>query len=686
MADSMAEAFKKLGFSAKEEEHTSKEKERTAAQKQEKKNGGDSKGTKQRTGNSHDNASRGHGRARGGNNTPDREPSGNAFSMAYNFVSLPTDILKSPLEDDISGEELRAQKKRNKEEDQAYKRAYRSYIERVGLHSGHIDLRFRTLTPLFIGGFDADKERQGFFSPAGRPIIPGSSLRGMTRSLFKIITLGAMREDEDFTDRRLYFRSMASKNTDFRTYYGKRMLQDERRKVSAEPGFLIRIKETQTYFICPMQGDIETKPKEKYDNGDGSAEPHIEWPPQTDRGTANCVLKWPVKENQPQYCRRYTLVWNKGRRIPVAQDVIDVYRGDIDRFSGEQKSEDREEMFSLLDEAHSLPREEIQAFTGCDDIDFIVPCFYVEKNDQVLHFGHGPYYRIAYKNRIMDQVPQRLRKKFIDFTDAVFGAKEYWSGRVSFEDAVFEGDWKELPPHLTKPLLAPKPTSFQLYLEQKGKDLLLHWDNKTSVRGAKLYWHRAIRERDWWAGPTDPVISGAKEICPLASGAQFSTRLHFENLSDVELGALLKVFYLQEQPCAEGHDIAYKIGRGKSLGMGSIRLEEKKLYIEQPSLSYGSFLSSGALESAAKEEEAAPYIKMFDDYVDERVNKNGIAKQRYHTMMEELVTLLDWGNTGLPGWLQKTSMMSVDNKNFRDRAILPKARDFVASMEEKQKK
>ena len=53
--------------------------------------------------------------------------------------------------------------------------------------------------------------------------------------------------------------------------------------------------------------------------------------------------------------------------------------------------------------------------------------------------------------------------------------------------------------------------------------------------------------------------------------------------------------------------------------------------------------------------------------------------KRYDLMMEELLTLLDWSNAEKSGWSARTKMMGVDNRNFRERSVLPDALSFVNS-------
>jgi len=71
-------------------------------------------------------------------------------------------------------------------------------------YSGYIELSITTKTPIYIR---RDKEEHDFFSiKNGSPIIPGSSLRGMVRTLVEIVSFGKF----SFVDskRRLYYRAV----------------------------------------------------------------------------------------------------------------------------------------------------------------------------------------------------------------------------------------------------------------------------------------------------------------------------------------------------------------------------------------------------------------------------------------------------------------------------------------------
>ena len=107
------------------------------------------------------------------------------------------------------------------------------------------------------------------FAPVGTSIILGSSLRGMFKNIFKIVTCGAFRgrtnsqrKGEDFNDEHIYFRCMMGVGRypwtkDLNKVYNSRMIHNARGKdgkfhpvKNARPGFLIRTTDNK-FFIAP---------------------------------------------------------------------------------------------------------------------------------------------------------------------------------------------------------------------------------------------------------------------------------------------------------------------------------------------------------------------------------------------------------------------------------------------------
>jgi hypothetical protein len=111
-------------------------------------------------------------------------------------------------------------------------------------YTGWIDLEIETKTPLYIRDtlnveemrkqeeVERNKSRfinPDFFSPGGKSQIPGSSLRGMVRTMVEIVSFGKF---GFFDDKRLYYRGLADVSS-LRQEYQQRMSSYDRRRRKA---------------------------------------------------------------------------------------------------------------------------------------------------------------------------------------------------------------------------------------------------------------------------------------------------------------------------------------------------------------------------------------------------------------------------------------------------------------------
>jgi len=234
------------------------------------------------------------------------------------------------------------------------------------------------------------------------------------------------------------------------------------------------------------------------------------------------------------------------------------------------------------------------------------PVFYCEpeqKGQPITLFGHSPNFRVPFRPPGVgraasprDFVPLDLRDdQVVDIAEALFGyvrgnrrderEGQARAGRVSVSDALATSfSWLPGNEVLTPRILAtPKATTFQHYLTQPDptQRQLRHYGSRpsdeTTIRGHKLYWHKGEVTRETMEDAA--FLSGSKGeadtqhtgIRPVASGSMFSFKIHFENLTDIELGALLWVLRLTED---ERYPRPYrlKLGMGKPLGMGAVKL------------------------------------------------------------------------------------------------------------------
>jgi len=268
------------------------------------------------------------------------------------------------------------------------------------------------------------------------------------------------------------------------------------------------------------------------------------------------------------------------------------------------------------------------------------------------------------EKRVSDHVEQENANS-IDYADAVFGCKELWASRLAFTDALPKEQIQMDKPGFPKILSSPKPTAVQLYLEQKhGADRLAHWDSeKVSIRGYKLYWHQ--KNGADWHGEKPKDGDDRRKIQPVKKGTKFFANIRFERLSEDELGALLKTLRIN------GDHLCCKIGKGKSLGLGSIEITSSLVLMDMKASYLNVFDEMGEwnrAESTADNAKIQNLITAFDNYVKDR-------EINYDKSIEELRHMLDWNNTEIHGWKEEIEQMSIQDKRkpFQNRWILPTA-------------
>jgi CRISPR-associated protein (TIGR03986 family) len=340
----------------------------------------------------------------------------------------------------------------------------------------------------------------------------------------------------------------------------------------------------------------------------------------------------------------------------------------------------------------------------------------VEAGGEVTHFGHSPNFRIpalagggrrAATPR--DFVPESLRSATqLDLAEAIFGVVprdgaggKIIAGRVSVSDAHLVPDqqeiWYSQEPIAPQILASPKPETFQHYLVQEHPDrypvqgrngrveersLLTHYASptpeQTVIRGHKLYWHK---------GAHPPIFPPAEEndepsdtqttrIRPVRAGVRFTFRLRFENLTQVELGALLWVLAL-------GSDERYrlKLGMGKPLGMGAFRLNSRVTVSDPTSQErrgrYECLLNANGWHTAERfldETSANDCVRAFEAHV---LSQLGVAAQvaRLEQLLRIrcLLALLTWRN-GLDR--EQTRYLEIEHgpagvNEYRGRPVLP---------------
>lgn len=626
----------------------------------------------------------------------DKEPKiSKEFATApYNFISLPTRALPSKLGEHIS--DFKAD----------IEAGYKDYLNADETISGYIDLKMETLTPLFIRN-----EKGEPFKLGDIPVLPGSSLRGMFKNIFKIITMGTLRSNEDYYDRHIFYRRIMATDKDYLwahdlyELYVNRLKSSEGSKV--RPGFLVMIKDD--YYIVPAKDGRDTIKKfmtdilekrkvsnirasdvfwdktwayiwtgtlgidkfsknPKYDLFDTVEEYNAAKAKYNEEHEADGDNYEPFNMGKQliRYIKLEDARWNEKCPVDIKEYMMDNNRGGVNLLATDSIMK----KISKLNVKVDIPK----------GISRLAPCYYVPEGGDIELFGHGRCFRIPYDHSIGEIVKKQLEEKVIDYSDAVFGMSPYFASRVFFEDARPEREVKLMTEFNAHPLLQPNPTSFQLYLKNEKGKKLANWDSENAeIRGYKLYWHQANHQanvKKYYEASykeqkrDDDQEDEKKKLClpmrPIPAHTNFTSRIRFKNLHPDELGALIMTLDINH----EDKNIAFKLGQGKSIGLGSIKLNRHDLYVETKE-AYTSFLAGNNMANVCQPVEASGYKKNFEEAIPADL------QSEWTNIMEELTDMLDYDNTRLPGWEKGTSLMrSEDPKSdisegFKERRALP---------------
>jgi len=454
---------------------------------------------------------------------------GRAAHAPYNFVPLPEAVVEAPSD---AGE-------------------LPSHDEyHTDRHTGHFDVTLTTRSPLYIRApltleefrdQDADhedfrddpKNKLAFFHTraGGPPVIPGSSLHGMLRSLVEIVSYGKVRK---VTDRnKIFYRAVAASKSD--------PLKEPYDNVLGEHGGEVRAgyleEQGGSWCVHParrkphpsgaleqsfikVEDDLAEKSLDHLSDFTGFDHPKYE--PQYVPVTYEYkkVKKWyykatalSAKENHPSgddhsfegvLTSSGNMNETGGGSSPRRYHALVMERdpGASPLKISDQAVRDYKEALTSFQQ-EDLPGKDGDPERGCLEVGR--PIFYVEpgEGEEILYFGHSPNFRIpattagegGEKRAVTprDFVPKALREPAqIDYAEALFGyagsdrAQDASSsrasaraGRVSVtdatleEDAVRDGLWLDVPDAEENALVpsilsSPKPTCFPHYLVQES--------------------------------------------------------------------------------------------------------------------------------------------------------------------------------------------------------------------------
>lgn len=543
--------------------------------------------------------------------------------------------------------------------------------------TGYIDITITAKTPLYVRdcltGEEIDKKNEieevhkkytnsDFFSPTGKAAIPGSSLRGMIRTMVEILSYSKFGFTQE--DRRLYYRTFADAVKGVREEYNMYMSSQKGEPKKMGAGILHK-KGHRKYEIIPAGGVRKVFGEESKKLREKGKKIENVYRISNDEWIVS------IKNLDGDFNNYYIKKEINEKPIPLdyESDIMD-YKNDITRKSS------------------------IDVVKFADKHSFY-PCFYVSYIDGTkttrTAFGHNPYFRIPYKKTIDEHIIPKRDKSTIDFATSIFGDEQKFAGRVFFTDATMQKGTispKEIVPKI---LSSPKPTTFQHYLEQSAtnsRDERDTYNSSKKIRGNKLYWSFQSGNQ-WKAEKQDEILKNIQSeksqytlIKTAEAGSEFQGRIYFENITTKELGALLLAVDLQP-------NCYHKIGMGKPLGLGTISIKSE-VYISVSQERYSSLESEWTEElKPIPEPDKNVWKDEFSGYIVEKLSEP-VKKIWDLPRIQELVNLLqfiedddtiknlDYMMINRPTG-QKNPKTGKDKtvNEFRGRPILPKPSEIV---------
>jgi len=639
-------------------------------------------------------------------------------SAPYNFVRLPEKIFYPKYDS------LRPWEKNDQ------------FIE--GTYSGFFEIEIKAETLLYIRcGPPLDKsipenpkenpERRNFFHHGDplRPVIPGSSLRGMLRTLVEILSYSKL---QWFNNKRLIYRSVFGNDSLTKTYqtyfiytekgvieYPSSKIKAGYLKIKGNERFIIPAKCINGHTFVHIYEDISIPMRDnKKDYGNKDLKIFYIKPPVNPKmiKKRNVMLKLflidnkkDIKESQKdipesEKSQFKKIVLIRSGKMDKKKMHCAMYEPDFNKTTIRIPPE----IWNLYEEDAKLPRGKDKKVRilgkppayKTQNGEELYPLFYLlDDSGKLLFFGPTMMFRIPYKHSIQDKIPQELRDPSnIDIAEAIFGIvrekpKEKKTkplqikGRVYFEDCVCTEQGEQLfldykYKYKTPKILSnPKPTTFQHYLVQDSDDpqKLKHWDSDTEIRGHKLYWHKPkIEEKDIFEPKLikDPQDTQHTIIRPVNRGTTFRGKIHFDNLNELELGALICALYLPE-------DKRHHLGMGKPLGMGSVKITAKLNLIDRKKRYERLFdeqgnTDLGLIDENQTQQIAENCLKTFKEKIIQHCLKSGEINNKVSDIWDipriaELGVLLKWNPQISQSSLEEISYQGLEK--FRKRPVLP---------------
>jgi CRISPR-associated protein (TIGR03986 family) len=339
----------------------------------------------------------------------------------------------------------------------------------------------------------------------------------------------------------------------------------------------------------------------------------------------------------------------------------------------------------------------------------VFPVWYmVNAAGELVYFGPTFFFRLPYRQppaafagpQEVDDLACRIFGRVRGARRSPAGEPQAVKGRLRFEDLAVTEPRQDLFEDYVTPslMLGPKPTSIQTYLVQPDAAELRHYDDpswfdapqhprSTVLRGFKFYWHKPGYQDPGTRQPASVVQDGERKtrtvLRPVRPQVTFRGRIHFENLSSVELGGLLVALELQPHIPTGDRTLRHKVGMARKHGFGSVRIEVERFTPVAAERRYGAFFEGDVMARGERPDSDDVRTQAVIDFAAEMAAhrdqplgaKPDIQKALdafWRTpRMRELAALLDWKNAPGPQQTREIEVQGQPGLQWRHRYVLP---------------
>ncbi|MEI3611532.1 TIGR03986 family type III CRISPR-associated RAMP protein [Pseudogracilibacillus sp. SO30301A] len=474
----------------------------------------------------------------------------------------------------------------------------------VGCLTGKITCTLETLTPTFIPD-GVDDEMFFHYPNDERPVIPGSEIRGMIRSVFEAAYNGCLSQ---INKKAFHRRSMDPKRPGllYKTDRGWKLESCERvmlntsfqyDKVGKHGKYIKRsdIQTGQTIYIKKSQQKYNKDKNRPYVVENYS----LTYKEGYQKGIVYLAEPFGKKKHHESVFVKFEnnrkkeyLVEIPKLEIKRLRDVIALYHENRERGNKINKKNTKK--------PYAINKELLEKATVKNKL----PVYYSQdKKGKISHLSPAVFSQEVFQNELQD-----ILKEQGDYTPCtcknklcpachLFGfvnEKGIQASRLRFSDGIAEEGVSFLDKMTLPPLGEPKPGTVEFYTEKLGNDLYWTYDYKKvkgnriplkasdlKVRGRKFYWHHEPQ--------IYPLKTKSKEemetiIQPIDKGGRFTFTVYFERITEHELDQLCNVLDINQSV-----QHAHKIGRAKPLGFGSIKINIKEIIVREIDYTSGTY-------------------------------------------------------------------------------------------------